>query len=355
MLLHERHRLSHHQIDKVLGEESGAQDTEEKLAQLDIISGFMGIAKQFNTAGIWFIPLKGPLLSFRIYGDATIRRYKDFDLLVLKEQFIAVLQILAGMGYVPAEYAWPADPYLQNMIFNRLNQYSLNHPGTLTQVEVHWRLSRYPVIRPDYMDELIAENLREIRFAGSSFRQFSPEFELLFLVMHGGIHAWKRLKWLVDIREYLDRVPIRQEKFLTLANQLDAQRMIGLCNALLVRFFPGSSLLPGGAVVPAWFVRFALHRVSDPQAQKEGSFNHSLMATRYRLWSFPGWDYKIARLKGLTGFSTRDLSHEWIPHRHFFFALFRLFRGITQAIRHFINPLKFDKSVNHDIGNEFHT
>jgi hypothetical protein len=81
-LLHNRHRLSHQQINTWLGEQQNQLVFEEKLQQLNQLSKFLEIADAFIKKDIWFLPLKGPMLSYRIYGDATCRISRDFDFLI---------------------------------------------------------------------------------------------------------------------------------------------------------------------------------------------------------------------------------------------------------------------------------
>jgi hypothetical protein len=59
------------------------------------------------------------------------------------------------------------------------------------------------------MDELFAcrknysklfPNLSQLSFAGRTFTVLNPELDLLYLVIHGGLHGFFRLKWLVDIK-----------------------------------------------------------------------------------------------------------------------------------------------------------
>jgi hypothetical protein len=78
-ILYTRHRLSHYQINKLLGEQQNQLDFEEKLYQLNLLAEFLSITDHLTKEDIWFMPLKGPLLSYRIYEDATCRRYRDFD------------------------------------------------------------------------------------------------------------------------------------------------------------------------------------------------------------------------------------------------------------------------------------
>jgi hypothetical protein len=106
--LHDRHRLSHQQIDRWLKEDSGKEFLPEKIMQLQTVSHFIGVTDLLREHGISFVPLKGPLLSYRIYQDAAVRFSHDLDILVDLENLETVVQILLENGYTFVDgVIWP--------------------------------------------------------------------------------------------------------------------------------------------------------------------------------------------------------------------------------------------------------
>ena len=81
-LLYTRHRLSYPQIDSLLGTNHKELYQKDIIENFKIIREFIVVTDEFRKNGIRFIPLKGPPLSHRIYGDATFRRYHDLDILI---------------------------------------------------------------------------------------------------------------------------------------------------------------------------------------------------------------------------------------------------------------------------------
>ena len=81
-ILKSRHRLSAEQINLLAGGRVIEESYEEKAGTLVKVAEFIKVTDLLRAGGIDFIPLKGPLLSFRLYGDATTRRYGDIDILV---------------------------------------------------------------------------------------------------------------------------------------------------------------------------------------------------------------------------------------------------------------------------------
>jgi len=60
--LRSRHRLSHQQIDRLLGENMSVNFTDDKLKQMQRLRFFQEFTSELRTRGIWFIVLKGPVL-----------------------------------------------------------------------------------------------------------------------------------------------------------------------------------------------------------------------------------------------------------------------------------------------------
>ena len=293
--LYHRHRLSHLQIDQLLNEHSEELIMEEKLTQLSQVAEFMEIAVVLNNAGIWFIPFKGPLLSYRIYGDATCRISKDFDLLVRPESMSDVIALLRTMGYEPRSFDWPGPGRRRNRIMAAANQISFVHPDKHASVEVHWRLLKFPAISPKRVDKAISENTTTINFSGLQLRQFTLEFELLQLVIHGGLHTWSRLKWLLDIHEIVKRYRIDRDKFNALVKEFRAGRMVGLCNAMLGRLFPGTALLPASCKVPDWYTGYTLFQFNRETVVPNYLPGDFARYQRFHVCAFTGLRYRLTR------------------------------------------------------------
>lgn len=331
-ILYHRHRLSRSQIDDLPGDfaesvltgsnpdddwpaaEPGDDDISEKVNQLNRVAEFIRITNKLREEGIWFIPYKGPLLSYRIYGDATYRRFKDFDILVNPGDVRWTIELLKNTGYNTVSLSLPAPGRRERRILKYTNQISLYHAGNDTSVEVHWRLFKDPVIGAVKMREIMEQNTVQITFAGYKFNHFTTEFELLHLAVHGGLHAWARLKWLVDIHEMVRRFKIDKDKFEYLVKLFRAERMTGLCNAMLRHFYPDSPLLPVDHKIPQWFLNYALYQAARETAVPIYLPEDYLKYTRYNLYAFRGMQYKIRRLHIMIRFRMQKFKNKWLMH-----------------------------------------
>ena len=289
-----RHRLSHQQINDLLGEQQNQFLFEEKLRQLNLLAAFLEITDYFQKENIWFLPLKGPLLSYRIYGDATCRYYRDFDFLVKPEAVASVIQVFHDWGYLYKQNRWPENESKRLKIISGVNQLTLYNPQKHQTVEIHWRVFIDPVIDYKKIQQIVNQNIISTEFAGRQMNQFTIEFELFYLIIHGGLHTWRRLKWLVDIHEIINRFTIDKRKFDELVKLFNAQRMIGLCNEMLKQFFPNSELLPVNYDVPTWFTRYCLKQINNNNNEAHPPY-FSLMHKWFYLNAFPNIHYKRKR------------------------------------------------------------
>lgn len=295
-VLYHRHRLSHQQIDDVMGERQDELVLEEKIHQLKKVARFLEITSALEKENIWFISYKGPLLSYRIYNDATCRIYKDFDFLIRSDKIPETIVVLNRLGYCSRSYRWPSSENRQKRLIFLANQYTLDHPESGISVEIHWSLLKFPAARRKKITAIIDANLQQTVFGNQIFYQFTPELELLHLVIHGSLHTWSRLKWLTDVNEFIQRIQFDEKKFEALTKQLHAGRLVALCNALLRLYFPQTVMLPCRSEAPDWFIEYALHqlnRTSDtPVYLPQDLFKYRW----FHIHAFPRWNQKLKKV-----------------------------------------------------------
>ena len=88
---------------------------------LDKLVKFQQVTGVLQAAGIPFIPLKGFLLSHRIYGDPTYRITGDIDLLVSQDQAHQAIQVLLQKGFEPLKFDWPKSKRREKSVFREMN------------------------------------------------------------------------------------------------------------------------------------------------------------------------------------------------------------------------------------------
>ena len=327
-ILYHQHQLSHQQIDDLLGEKQSADYPESKAQHLGKLALFNEVSDLLTSADIGFIPLKGPVLSYRISGDPLYRAYNDIDFLVDRTLVPKVVELLLNKGYTSPYYEFPESNCRRKLLFNHFNEIYLYNPLLSAGVEVHWTLFPTRITGEVKISQIINGHMIRQDLGTRSFRVFSNELEILYLVIHGGLHGWGKLKWLADIYFFSSKYGIDKQKFIQLTVRLRAERLVSACNDLLNEYFPGSVLLPSvrenGSTTITSMARKMIGNTGEKTLR---SFISQYLLSWY---AFPGIRYKIDLIKHL--FFASDLAANLripcVPLLFYIISPFwKLFRG----------------------------
>ncbi len=189
------------------------EQTRELLALLDALT-----AEGFDA-----IPFKGPLLADRLYGDVALRGFSDLDLLVRRNDFQSVRDLLRRRGY--------DDPHdlrgraLRVFLRTRMG-YELIDRHTGIIVEIHWAfINRVHAFRLEPTDVWARAVMRP--FAGREVLSMSAEDLLLYLCAHGSKSFWTRAAWIADVAGLVAReTALDWDAVLKRAHVLHGERML---------------------------------------------------------------------------------------------------------------------------------
>jgi len=175
----------------------------------------------FADSGIEAIPYKGPVLALFAYGDLTLRRFVDLDVIVKRSDVLKARQILLAQGYTPSKALSLTQQELllrtqHNMQFSRDNGQSI--------VELHWEVAPSLFASTVNADNLW-HNLITIKIHGTQFKSLSPDDLLFSLCVHGSRHLWERLAWICDVAELITRHNFDWTTLLKRAATADSERM----------------------------------------------------------------------------------------------------------------------------------
>jgi hypothetical protein len=299
--LRERHHLSPQQINSIFGQEVIKESFKEKGETLERVAEFIRVSDAITASGISFIPLKGPVLSYRLYGDATWRYYNDLDVLVDVSSMKHTIHVLEGLGYRTETIVFPQKKRKQNRLLNCAHHISFVHPEEQVRIELHWRLIRAISVRISRLHQLVMENRTTIDFAGRKFSVLSNEMELLYMVIHGGHHQWAWLKWLVDINDFLKSQRIKWQLFEELTGKLKAGRLVALCNEILSEYFPGGPLMTCSAAASGYMIRFSKKRIEGDDLIGHNSNKTMLQFLYFLFIAYPGFSYRIRPVSNIIG------------------------------------------------------
>jgi len=164
------------------------------------------IAVTLNHQAINYCLLKGPVLGQILYGNSALRPSKDLDILIGQEHVGAVINLLEGLGFEVEKVFKALKVADWEAFFKR--EYHISLYKGRVMVELHWRLmsSKHPVVDGFRTDTLLRQTVAR-DYEGITVSTLRPEDEFVYLVIHGAVHCWFRLRWLNDIVRYLEKCP----------------------------------------------------------------------------------------------------------------------------------------------------
>ncbi len=191
------------------------------------------VMEQLKQQEIQAVSIKGPLLARSIYQDVFLRVSRDLDILVAPSEIHEVEKILLKMGYVQVDNFNHLSLKQKKLLIKTLHHFSYsNDTGVL--IELHWRLSS---VYYDLSFDEIWRNKRTITMFGKDFNILSDEENLIYLIIHGSRHAWKRLRWLCDIYEIMKNKALDWNYVINRAKELGVIHLVEQTIILLKIFF----------------------------------------------------------------------------------------------------------------------
>ncbi len=199
-------------------------------------------------AGIPAIPLKGPLLSRKLYGDPGMRVMVDLDFLVQADQLDLAVRTIEALGY-------SIQPDLDQRDGVPLFHQALTHDeDRLLPVELHWRVHWYET---NFSHEMLAQSTET-----SDGRRARPEDELASLLLVYARDSFLGLRLAGDIATWWDQYGREMETPLldgTAARHPEIREALTATSWLL----EGLVGIPAGALIskpeaPSWRMRTAV-------------------------------------------------------------------------------------------------
>jgi Uncharacterised nucleotidyltransferase len=229
---------------------------------------------RFDAAGVPVIPLKGVALAESLYGDPTLRVCSDIDILVPRVAVADAFRLLIAEGLAPEEgELTPARMDL--LLKSDIECAFVPRSGSVSWLlELHWDIAWRWLRNSVATDDIWAE-ARPQTVLGVEAQALSPEWEILYLIVHAARHRLRALKWLVDIHEacsarQVDWVRLR-DKARRLGWEKVLQVTLSTCHALFDTPVPDDL---SRRALPRWLKIF-------PESPVEaGLWQEALFATR---------------------------------------------------------------------------
>ena len=187
------------------------------------------IAEEFSGHGIHCIGLKGMVLSRTIYPSPALRPMFDIDILVKEEDLQTACRILGELGYHPLKKGelGKAQRY-------QYHAHYFKESASPVILEVHWGLgekNRYGMNEAGIW-------ARAQKSPYGPYLEMSDDDTLLYLSLHFFKHfLFKRLSWLCDIHEWVNRREIHWDRVVERARSQSIATYLAYTLIILERFY----------------------------------------------------------------------------------------------------------------------
>jgi hypothetical protein len=141
------------------------------------------------------VPLKGPVLAQKLYGDVALRQFVDLDVLVAREDAEKALEVLTEKGYGGLD---GLSGRKREALYKNIHHYALINRNKGINVELHWGISPTHFRHTINVDSIL-ERAETVTMMGKDVPNISNEDLLLLLCQHGTKHVWQRLSWINDV------------------------------------------------------------------------------------------------------------------------------------------------------------
>ena len=175
----------------------------------------------FADAGIEAIPYKGPILSLFAYGDLSLRRFVDLDLIVRKQDVARARDLLLDDNYALSKSLTAEQQELLLRTQHNL-QFTKNNRQLI--VELHWEVAPH-LFASTVQGDALWSNLVPFKINDTDVKTLSADDLLFSLCVHGSRHLWERLGWICDIAELISRHRLNWTALLERAAKADSERM----------------------------------------------------------------------------------------------------------------------------------
>jgi len=171
-----------------------ARAREIAFRNLALAAELVKLVGALRELGIEALAYKGPVLGQQLYGDVTLRQFRDLDIVIAPRDVMRTRDALCQLGYKEMEQF--SGPLVRNHVSSQC-EWQMRGTNSGTIIELHWALfPRYASFDLSVIE--LNQASVAIEIAGERVRAMDLRHLALVLSAHGTKHLWYRLGWLVD-------------------------------------------------------------------------------------------------------------------------------------------------------------
>lgn len=206
---------------------------QQRLRLLMTSAETLRISRELTKHGIPYAVVKGISVSVLAYGGITKRQCKDIDLWVDLVNFDKAISVVKACGYQQTRPEYELIGFKRDYYLNHNHDFEFFNPDKKVQLELMFKVSYLGVDFPNLSDV----PLRVVEINQNSLVSIDDDYHLLLLIVHGAIHAWHRLRWLLDIYLLFCLGKVDLPRLLSLSDEFRCRHMVIQCLWLLERVF----------------------------------------------------------------------------------------------------------------------
>jgi hypothetical protein len=263
-----------------------------------LASELLRVAGLFESEGVGLLAYKGPALAVNAYGDLSLRRFVDLDVIVRARDVERASQLLRGLGYAPPGLT----PAQERALARTQHNVAYARDGGRLMVELH-----RDVASKDFADVTLDEGAwaraSRVRILNGTVATLSAEDLLLALCVHGTKHLWERFAWVCDVAALVNS-----------HERLDWDALFGRARAARVERMLLLGLTLARGLAGAEYPEEVWLKVKEDEAA-------SRLASEAAVRMFEGAEYVPASFLRSVGFNLRARSRARERLRYFRFIL----------------------------------
>lgn len=206
---------------------------KDKFHLLTLAAETARIAQVLTKHKIFHCFIKGMVLNIEIYGTLDHRTCKDIDVWVDPNYYRQVVEILSSLGYEKKLPRYELKGFQEKYYLKTRHDMEFYHPKRKIVVEPHFRLDYFGL----HFFTPIKASCKSLSFLNTHLTTFDDHYHLLYLMTHGAIHAWSRLRWLYDIALYIKKEKCDLKRIMELAKQIDCEHIVEQSLLLVQNYF----------------------------------------------------------------------------------------------------------------------
>lgn len=212
--------------------------------------------------------LKGRGLAEQLHDDSTVRQSKDVDILIPTDQSRQAIELMNQEGYIfksnTVKRREKPELARQDMELKRFKDITFVDPAFSVPIELHHRLFKFEP------KTLTTDFNEAVQFNASP--SLSNSFYCLYLVLHGALAMWPRLKWVVDLSVMARHMPVHiRLEMMDIATSYGCDKAVAASLLMTEEVFPDS-------LDDEWHLLLNTYRKDKPVKEMVALFYETLTA-----------------------------------------------------------------------------